>query len=110
VAKVRAAEGAPRLNECALGGPRFGPLDIVQALTFLARLQAKLDEWEAKLALLRGTPIVAYHNSWPYFARRFRLNFMDFIEIKPGVAPSASHLARLIETMRKSGARRARTA
>jgi ABC-type Zn uptake system ZnuABC Zn-binding protein ZnuA len=22
-----------------------------------------------------GMPIVAYHNSWPYFARRFRLDF-----------------------------------
>src|ERR1700716_4262704 len=37
-------------------------------LTFLARLQTKLVEWEAKLAPLKGTPIVAYHNSWPYFA------------------------------------------
>jgi ABC-type Zn uptake system ZnuABC Zn-binding protein ZnuA len=34
-------------------------------------------------------PIVAYHNSWPYFARRFRLDFVGFIETKPGVPPSA---------------------
>ncbi len=33
-------------------------------------------------------PIVAYHNSWPYFARRFRLDFVGFIETKPGVPPS----------------------
>src|ERR1041384_7893832 len=30
---------------------------------FLARLQAKMTEWEAKLAPLRAMPIVAYHNS-----------------------------------------------
>ena len=33
-------------------------------------------EWEAKLAPLKGMPIVAYHNSWPYFARRFRLTLL----------------------------------
>src|SRR5665647_73110 len=57
-------------------------------LAFLARLKAKLAEWEATLAPLKGMPIVAYHNSWPYFARRFRLDFFAFIETKPGVPPS----------------------
>ena len=72
---------------------------------FLARLSAKLTEWEARLAPLRTMPIVAYHNSWPYFARRFRLDFADFLEIKPGVPPTPSHLAAIIETMRTRGVR-----
>jgi ABC-type Zn uptake system ZnuABC Zn-binding protein ZnuA len=72
---------------------------------FLARLSAKLGEWEAKLAALRSIPIVAYHNSWPYFARRFRLDFADFLEIKPGVPSTPSHLAAIIETMRSRHAR-----
>ncbi len=72
---------------------------------FLARLSAKLMEWEARLAPLRGMPLIAYHNSWPYFARRFRLDFADFIEIKPGVPPTPSHLAGIIETMRTRGVR-----
>ena len=41
---------------------------------------------------LRGTSI-AYHNSWPYFARRFRFDVVAFIG-KPGVAPSPAHLAQ----------------
>jgi len=72
-------------------------------LAFLARLNAKIAEWEAKLAPLKTMPIVAYHNSWPYFARRFRLDFVAFIEIKPGVPPSPSHLAGIIQTMRIRG-------
>src|SRR5262249_30792374 len=40
---------------------------------FLSRLDSKLKQWEAQLAALNGVPLVAYHNSWPYFARRFRL-------------------------------------
>jgi zinc/manganese transport system substrate-binding protein/zinc transport system substrate-binding protein len=72
-------------------------------LAFLARLDAKLREWEDKLAPLRAMPLVAYHNSWPYFARRFRLDFIGFIESKPGVPPSPSHLAGIIEAMQARG-------
>jgi len=74
-------------------------------LAFLARLSAKLTEWEARLAPLRSTPLIAYHNSWPYFARRFRLDFADFLEIKPGVPSTPSHLTGIIETMRTRGVR-----
>jgi ABC-type Zn uptake system ZnuABC Zn-binding protein ZnuA len=72
---------------------------------FLARLAAKLIEWEASLAPLRSMPLIAYHNSWPYFARRFRLDFADFLEIKPGVPSTPSHLAGILETMRTRGVR-----
>jgi ABC-type Zn uptake system ZnuABC Zn-binding protein ZnuA len=72
---------------------------------FLTRLNAKLAEWEAKLAPIQGMPIVAYHNSWPYFARRFRLDFVGFIETKPGVPPNPSHLAGIVKTMRERGVR-----
>jgi ABC-type Zn uptake system ZnuABC Zn-binding protein ZnuA len=72
---------------------------------FLLRLQTKLTEWEEKLAPLKAMPIVAYHNSWPYFARRFRLDFVGFIEVKPGVPPSPAHLAGIVRTMRARGVR-----
>ena len=72
---------------------------------FLTRLNAKLTEWESKLGALKAMPIVAYHNSWPYFARRFRLDVIGFIETKPGVPPSPSHLAEIVRDMRARGAR-----
>jgi zinc/manganese transport system substrate-binding protein/zinc transport system substrate-binding protein len=72
---------------------------------FLARLTEKIAQWEAKLAPMRGMALVAYHNSWPYFARRFRLDFVGFIEVKPGVPPSPSHLAGIIRLMKERGAR-----
>ena len=68
-------------------------------------LRAKLAEWESKLAPLKAMPMVAFHNSWPYFARRFRLDFVGFIETKPGVPPSPAHLAGIIRTMQARGAR-----
>jgi ABC-type Zn uptake system ZnuABC Zn-binding protein ZnuA len=72
---------------------------------FLARLNAKLEEWQTKLSALKGMPMVAYHNSWPYFARRFRLEFIGFIEVKPGVPPRPSHLAGIIRDMSARGVR-----
>jgi len=88
---------------------RIDPANAVRyeanRLAFLVRLRAKLSEWESKLGPLKAMPIVAYHNSWPYFARRFRLDFVGFIETKPGVPPSPAHLAGIIQTMRARGVR-----
>jgi zinc/manganese transport system substrate-binding protein len=70
---------------------------------FLARLAAKRPQWEAALAPLRGVALVAYHNRWAYFARRFRLDFVGTIEPRPGVPPSPAHLAALIATMKARG-------
>ena len=87
-----------------LDPPNAGAYEANRA-AFLARLDAKLPEWQARLATLQGAPIVAYHNSWAYLARRFRLNFIGTIEPKPGVPPSPAQLAGLIKTMRERGAR-----
>jgi ABC-type Zn uptake system ZnuABC Zn-binding protein ZnuA len=70
-------------------------------LAFLKQLATKLPAWEAKLASLQGKPILAYHNSWAYFSRRFRLNIAGTIEPRPGVPPSASHLAGLLKVIEK---------
>jgi len=68
---------------------------------FVQELKRRLTAWTETAAAFAGSKFIAYHNSWPYFARRFRLNVVDFIEIKPGVAPSAAHLARLVADGRK---------
>lgn len=70
-------------------------------LAFLDRLTDKLAQWEQKAAPLQGRAMVAYHNSWAYFARRFRLNIVDLIEPRPGVPPSPAHLAKLLRSMRE---------
>ncbi|MFM9885531.1 MAG: metal ABC transporter substrate-binding protein [Burkholderiales bacterium] len=66
----------------------------------LEEIERKLPEWEAKLASVRGEPLVAYHNTWAYFARRFRLKFVGYIELREGIPPSAAHLAQLAKLMR----------
>ncbi len=72
-----------------------------QATRFVTQLEAKQAEWQQKLEPYRGGRVVAYHNSWPYFARRFGLQIEVFLEPKPGIPPSPAHLAGVISTMRE---------
>jgi ABC-type Zn uptake system ZnuABC Zn-binding protein ZnuA len=74
-------------------------------IAFLRHLDTKLAEWSAALAPLQGRPLIAYHNTWAYFARRFRLNFVAFIEPRPGVPASAFQLAYLLRLMKEQNAR-----
>jgi zinc/manganese transport system substrate-binding protein len=67
---------------------------------FEASINAKLQEWGAAMLPFKGQNVVAYHDSWPYFAHRFGLNIDTFLEPKPGIPPSPSHLAEVIEKMK----------
>ncbi len=72
---------------------------------FLSQLETRRTLWSRTLAPFAGTKLIAYHNSWPYFARRFRLNVIAFIEPKTGVAPSPAHLVQLISEGRRAQVR-----
>jgi ABC-type Zn uptake system ZnuABC Zn-binding protein ZnuA len=93
------------LEALARVDPGNGPIYEANRLKFLDRLNGKLKDWEAALAPLQGLPLVAYHNSFAYFARRFRLDFIGFVEPRPGVPPSPSHIASLISLMQARKAR-----
>jgi ABC-type Zn uptake system ZnuABC Zn-binding protein ZnuA len=72
---------------------------------FLARLRTNLARWEGLLGPHRGAKLIAYHNTWPYFARRFRLDLVEVIESKEGVAPSPARLAKLASIIREQKVR-----
>jgi ABC-type Zn uptake system ZnuABC Zn-binding protein ZnuA len=72
---------------------------------FVSALDARLRRWSDLLAPFAGAKLIAYHNTWPYFARRFRLDVVAFVEPKAGVAPSPAHLAHLIAEGRRAGVR-----
>ena len=88
---------------------RIAPTQREQILAnragFLSRMETARARWSATLAPYAGTKLIAFHNSWPYFARRFRLDVIAFIEPKAGVAPSPAHLAQVISAGSKSNVR-----
>jgi zinc/manganese transport system substrate-binding protein len=67
---------------------------------FEAEINAKLQEWGTAMLPFKGQNVVAYHDSWVYFAHRFGLNIDLFLEPKPGIPPSPSHLAEVIDKMK----------
>jgi zinc/manganese transport system substrate-binding protein len=85
----------------------FSAIDPANALfynanyaKFEAAINAKLQEWGAVMLPFKGQHVVAYHDSWPYFGHRFGLNIDIFLEPKPGIPPSPSHLAEVIAQMK----------
>jgi zinc/manganese transport system substrate-binding protein len=75
------------------------------AAAFEARLKAAEEGWRGQLAEIKGKPVVAYHTSWKYLAEYTGLNIVGFMEPKPGVPPSPSHIASLIAEMKRTGAK-----
>jgi zinc/manganese transport system substrate-binding protein len=75
------------------------------AKAFEDRLNAAEKEWQPMVQDLKGKPIVAWHTSWRYFAEYTGVNIVAFMEPKPGVPPSPSHLASVIETIKRTGAK-----
>lgn len=91
---------------------KFTQLDPANAATyerntraFEAKLDAAERAWAADLATIRGKPVVAWHTSWRYFAEYNQMNIVAFMEPKPGVPPSPSHLYQVIQTVKKTGAK-----
>ena len=67
---------------------------------YLARLDAKIAGWQKEAAPLKGVKFVSYHEHWPYFARRFGLDYIGTIELKPGIDPTPRHIEELIMEMK----------
>jgi zinc/manganese transport system substrate-binding protein len=67
---------------------------------FEANLSTKEKEWDAKMAPYAGTKIVTFHDSWPNFAKRFKIVIAGHVEPKPGIPPSPSHTLEIINLIR----------
>ena len=91
---------------------KFAELDAQGARVYTAntaRFEARIDSMvkalAPELAVIRGRPVVAYHTSWRYFQEFTGMNIVGFVEPKPGVPPPPSHIASLIQQMKRSGAK-----
>jgi zinc/manganese transport system substrate-binding protein len=72
---------------------------------FQQTIDGRLLEWQKELAPYKGAHLVAYHDSWPYFAERFGLKIELFLEPRPGIPPTPSHLTTLVQRMHEQNAR-----
>jgi zinc/manganese transport system substrate-binding protein len=68
---------------------------------FVAQLQGKIAEWQALAAPLRGLKVVSYHEDLVYLAKRYGLDLVGTIEVKPGIPATPGHLEELLATMQR---------
>ncbi|HVR75279.1 MAG TPA: metal ABC transporter substrate-binding protein [Planctomycetota bacterium] len=59
-----------------------------------------LGGWLGRTAAIDGAEVVGDHNIWPYFAARFGLRVVGFLEPRPGISPTTKHLGALVAEMR----------
>jgi zinc/manganese transport system substrate-binding protein len=67
---------------------------------YLAKLDAKIADWEKEARPLKGVKFIAYHEEWNYFAARFGMDFFGTVELRPGIDPTPRHIEQLIATMK----------
>jgi zinc/manganese transport system substrate-binding protein len=69
---------------------------------YIKLLDAKISEWNNKMAKAKDKPIVFFHSSWIYFADQYGIKIAGYVEPKPGIPPTPSHNAELINLIRKA--------
>lgn len=72
---------------------------------FLSRLNQKIGEWKSRLEPLKGEPLIAFHDDWDYFARRFNLDIVDFITERDGAPPKLGRIGQLAKLMKEKNIR-----
>ncbi len=70
---------------------------------FVQQVDNHLKRWQQILAPYKGTPVVVYHKSLPYFLQRFGLHELATVEPKPGIPPSPGYLREVIARMKNTG-------
>ena len=65
-------------------------------------LDSAILNWTKRFSDLRNKNIIFYHNSWPYFSKRFGLITVGFLEPKPGITPSPSQLNQVINQIKEN--------
>jgi zinc/manganese transport system substrate-binding protein len=70
---------------------------------FDTRLDKKMIEWNSRMADVKSKPFIFFHSSWIYFADRFGIKIAGYVEPKPGIPPSPSHNAELVQLIKSKG-------
>ena len=85
---------------------RLGALDPGNGSDYISRLQGfqilwetATMGWEERGESLRGLRLVTHHRGFSYLADWLDLDIVATLERKPGIPPSAAHLASLLEAL-----------
>jgi zinc/manganese transport system substrate-binding protein len=100
---ARVAEGlARRLSEL---DPANAARYVDRHADFQRRWTVAIARWDQQGARLKGVPVLVQHRNWSYLVDWLGLTVVGELEPRPGMEPTASHLAELLETLKTTPAR-----
>jgi zinc/manganese transport system substrate-binding protein len=76
-----------------------------RADAFRQRWESAMQDWTRRAAPLRNVPVVVYHKDFSYFINWAGMREAGSLEPKPGIPPTPSHLAQLVEQMKRDPAK-----
>lgn len=90
-----AAMGRAMARALATADPANADLYAANAEAFAGETDALARDVAARLAPVRGLPMVVFHDAYQYFERRFDLNVVGAINVSPERPPGARRLAAI---------------
>jgi zinc/manganese transport system substrate-binding protein len=91
---------------------RLAQLDSANAATYRSRAesfdkrwQEAIKRWEQQAARLKGVALVEHHKGFTYLINWLGMREVGDLEPKPGIPPTTSHLAELVEQMKQAPAK-----
>ena len=66
-------------------------------------LAERLGGWLKQTEPIRGRQLIGYHKNWIYFANRFGLDMVGYVEPKPGIPPTPRHVETIMDLIRDQG-------
>lgn len=95
----------PMLEEIVAALARIAPSDEAwfrhNMTDYLAQLDTRIADWKRRMAPFQGVALVTYHSSFSYLMNRFGPVVVAHVEPKPGIPPTPSHTAALVQMIRK---------
>jgi zinc/manganese transport system substrate-binding protein len=68
-----------------------------------AKLKSSIEELKKMAAPLKGIKAISHHEDIAYLAAFTGIDFIDTVELKPGVPPTPPHMEKLVEEMKAQG-------
>jgi zinc/manganese transport system substrate-binding protein len=96
----------------AVLGERLAQIDAANAAIYRARAesfdkrwQEAIRRWEQQAGRLKGVAVVGHHKDYTYLINWLGMREVGSLEPKPGIPPTTSHLAELVEQMKQAPAK-----
>ena len=70
---------------------------------FKARWDAAVQKWDQEAAPLKGMRLIAYHDGWVNMTTWLGVDIVGYLEPKPGIPPSPSHMQDLLTQIKGEG-------